>query len=84
MKHGAIDFDTLRAHLERTGRLKLLPQIAREMRREQRRELLRAPRKETATENPSLISGWRSIEDGKLIDRSGKGALIEMYRNIIR
>lgn len=39
----------------------------------------------TATEasvNPLLISGWRAREGGRLIDRSGKRALIDIYRRI--
>ncbi len=79
-----LTYSALSAHLERTGRLKLLPRILRELKREQARTTRTAAQKETAAENPSLISGYRSIEDGVLIDRSGKGALVEMYRNITR
>lgn len=32
--------------------------------------------------NPSLISGWRALSKGTLVDRSGKNALIELYRRI--
>lgn len=32
--------------------------------------------------NPSLISGWRARGAGLLVDRSGKGALVELYRHI--
>lgn len=76
------DYDAVRAHLSRTGRLKLLPHILRELKVEAERAKKLAPRKETAQQHPSLISGWRTIEGGTLIDRSGKGALIEIYRQI--
>lgn len=76
------NYDAFIAHLKRTGRLKLLPTVLRELRTEQVRERARAPRKETVRENPALVSGWRAIEDGKLTDHSGKGALIEIYRNV--
>jgi F0F1-type ATP synthase delta subunit len=32
--------------------------------------------------NPSLISGWRVRANGGLTDRSGKRALIDIYRSI--
>ena len=32
--------------------------------------------------NPLLISGWRARMGGRLIDRSGKRALIDIYRRI--
>ncbi|MES2225238.1 MAG: F0F1 ATP synthase subunit delta [Patescibacteria group bacterium] len=32
--------------------------------------------------NPSLISGWRVKANGTLTDRSGKRALIELYRKV--
>ena len=35
-----------------------------------------------AVVNPLLISGWRAREGGRLIDRSGKRALIDIYRRI--
>lgn len=76
------DYDTLIAHLKRTGRLKLLPRVLRELQQLEAREHQRAPKKETTKENPSLISGWRSLEGGQLTDYSGKGALIEIYRGI--
>ncbi|HYE23211.1 MAG TPA: F0F1 ATP synthase subunit delta [Candidatus Paceibacterota bacterium] len=34
------------------------------------------------TVNPNLISGWRAREGGRLIDRSGKRALVDIYRRI--
>lgn len=37
---------------------------------------------DAATVNPLLISGWRAREGGRLIDRSGKRALIDIYRRI--
>lgn len=30
--------------------------------------------------NPALISGWRAYGAGTLVDRSGKRALVELYR----
>jgi len=39
---------------------------------------------EHATVNPALIGGWRARMGGKLVDASGKGNLIELYRNITR
>lgn len=35
------------------------------------------------TINPNLISGWRAMSGGTLIDRSGKRALSDLYRKII-
>ena len=35
-----------------------------------------------ATINPSLIRGWRAQEDGLLIDRSAKKALVDLYQKI--
>jgi hypothetical protein len=35
-----------------------------------------------AAVNPALLSGWRGMRGGKLVDRSGKRALVELYRNI--
>jgi F0F1-type ATP synthase delta subunit len=35
-----------------------------------------------ATINPSLISGWRAMGNGKLYDNSAKRSLIEVYRKI--
>lgn len=35
-----------------------------------------------AVVNESLISGWRAREGGRLIDRSGKRALVDIYRRI--
>jgi F0F1-type ATP synthase delta subunit len=32
--------------------------------------------------NPSLISGWRARKGSQLIDRSGKRALVDLYRRI--
>lgn len=36
-----------------------------------------------AVVNPTLISGWRARSGTKLIDRSGKAALVNIYRNIV-
>lgn len=76
------DYEKFVAHLKRTGRLKLLPRVLRELHQHEARGHRRASKKETAKENPSLISGWRSLVGGKLTDHSGKGALIEIYRGI--
>ncbi len=78
-----ITFEQLKQHLERTGRLKLLPSILQELKEKTAREAKLAPKKETAQENPSLISGWRSVENGVLTDHTGKRALIEIYKNSI-
>lgn len=77
------DYEKFVAHLKRTGRMKLLPQVLRELRREKARAEKSAPRTETAENNPSLISGWRTLENGMLTDRTGKSALIDIYKNII-
>jgi hypothetical protein len=74
----------LKKHLERTGRLKLLPKILRELRTREARAKAVTPRRETAAENPSLISGWREVKDGVLTDRTGKRALIDIYTNVTR
>ncbi len=34
--------------------------------------------------NPTLISGFRARGNGSLLDRSGKRALIDIYRNVTR
>ncbi len=70
------------AHLKRTGRMKLLPQVLRELKSERERAGKLTLRKETAEENPALISGWRTLEDGILTDHTGKSALIAIYKKI--
>lgn len=77
------DYGAFIAHLKRTGRMKLLPSVLRELRIEEARANKLAPRMETSVDNPSLISGWRKLENGVLTDRSAKSALIDIYRNII-
>ena len=77
------DYDAFIAHLKRTGRMKLLPLILRELRTEEARANKLSTRTETAVDNPSLISGWRKLENGRLVDTTGKSALINIYRNII-
>ena len=77
------DYDRLIAHLKRTGRMKLLPRILRELRMRKIRADKLAPLYETAEENPSLVSGWRSLENGILTDRTGKRALLDIYKRII-
>lgn len=37
---------------------------------------------DAAVVNDSLITGWRAKKEGVLIDRSGKRALIDLYRRI--
>lgn len=77
------NYDAFVAHLRKTGRMKLLPQVLRELRENTARALRLNPKKETAHENPSLISGWRTIENGVLTDTTGKRALLDIYKKII-
>ena len=77
-----LTYEKLVAHLTRTGRLKLLPRVLSDLRVRLARAKKLAPRKETAKENPSLISGWRTLENGTLTDTTGKRALVEIYQNI--
>ena len=77
------DYETFVGHLKRTGRIKLLPLVLRELRNEAARAIRLTPKKETAAENPSLISGWRSTENGVLTDHTAKSALIDIYKKII-
>lgn len=76
------DIDAFIAHLKKTGRLKLLPSVLKELQEETARERLSNGCTETAQENPALISGSRSIKDGMLTDTTGKRALLEMYKKI--
>jgi hypothetical protein len=76
------DYETFIAHLRKTGRMKLLPRVLRELRTEVTRAKLLSPKKETAKENPALISGWRQIENGVLTDHTGKQALLDIYKKI--
>ena len=39
---------------------------------------------EDATVNPILLSGWRARKEGVLVDRSGKRALTDIYRGIVK
>lgn len=97
-------FESLKAQLSATGRLKLLPRILFELRSLSSRKGAMAPLVEAASEsgkaealkgakeagidvqtvvvNESLISGWRAQKEGLLVDRSGKRALIDLYRRI--
>lgn len=77
------NYEAFIAHLKRTGRMKLLPQVVRELRTEEARTKKLAPRRETAGENPSLISGWRTLKNGVLTDHTGKSALIDIYKHLI-
>lgn len=76
------DADAFIGHLKKTGRLKLLPQVLRELKHEEAHAKKLAPRTETAKGHPALISGSRTIEDGILIDTTGKRALLEIYKKI--
>jgi hypothetical protein len=93
-------------HLKSAGRMKLLPQIVRELRKVAARRHALQPKVEVADKkestaalhaaaqkgivakhavvNPTLIRGWRAQHAGILIDRSGKGALIDIYQNVTR
>lgn len=77
------DYEAFITHLKRTGRMKLLPAVLRELKEQEAREKKLAPRRETAAENPDLISGWREIKSGRLADRSSKGALIKIYQKVV-
>lgn len=108
MSAGTLDADALSRllteHLERTGRLKLLPRIARELARIEAQASRTRDRIEIASDAdradaldtarslgivaeptivPELASGWRAYGKGSLIDRSGKRALLDLYRSII-
>lgn len=96
--------DQLFAHLKATGRMKLLPGIARELQKEQMYAKSDEAHVEVAHKdeshaalaaaaklgiiaahadvNPSLIRGWRARQGSTLIDRSGKRALVDLYRRI--
>lgn len=78
-----LTFDMLMEHLKRTGRTRMLPLILRELKQRDASARAKNVQKETAKENPSLISGWRSIEDGVLIDTTSKRALLEIYQKVI-
>ncbi len=39
---------------------------------------------EEAVVNPILLSGWRGRKEGVLVDRSGKRALTDIYRSIVK
>lgn len=97
-------YDRLVAHLKERGRLKLLPQIARELTTLMARSKATAATLTVASEeerttaieqaraegfeaeevviDTTLIRGWRATQKGTLIDRSGKRALTDLYRNI--
>jgi F0F1-type ATP synthase delta subunit len=97
--------EQLVAHLKETGRMKLLPRIARELKRLDSRAQSFGVHLEVASEaevasaeaearalgiearatvNPSLVTGWRARLGSRIIDRSGKRALLELYRQILR
>jgi len=77
------DYHAFITHLKRTGRIKLLPLVLRELKVRAARAKKLAPMMETVSENPSLISGWRKLENGILTDNTGKRALIDIYKKII-
>ncbi|MDO8623802.1 MAG: hypothetical protein Q7R54_00370 [bacterium] len=76
------DYEKFILHLKKTGRMKLLPHVLRELRIQEARQKMLTSKKETAKENPSLISGYRTLENGMLTDRSAKSALISIYQRI--
>ncbi|HVX90546.1 MAG TPA: hypothetical protein VHC20_02805 [Candidatus Paceibacterota bacterium] len=76
------DYPKFLEHLKKTGRMKLLPQVLRELKEAAARDAKLAPRTESAKDNPDLISGSRTLENGMLTDTTGKRALIDMYKNI--
>ncbi len=93
------------AHLRASGRIQMLPQIVRELKKVVARRVAVAPKLEVAHEhetvraiaaaaeagiivekatiNRSLIKGWRAQSNGKLVDRSTKCALIDIYKKVI-
>ena len=77
------DYDAFIGHLKKTGRLKLLPQVLRELKEKAARAGKLASRTESAKENPSLISGSRTLEGGVLTDRTGKRALLDIYQKTV-
>ncbi len=78
------DVDTFLGHLKRTGRIKLLPSVLRELQATALREKKMGERTETAKDNPELISGTRTLKNGFLTDTTGKRALLEMYQRITK
>lgn len=91
-------------HMQHSGHLNMLPEIAHELRKIAARRRTLAPRVEVAYEkdsvaalraaselginatrthiNHALIHGWRAQGGGKLIDRSAKNALIQIYQRV--
>ncbi len=68
----------------RTKTLGATLEVAEESGKDKAREEARALGIDAAevVVNPLLISGWRAREGGRLIDRSGKRALVDIYRRI--
>jgi hypothetical protein len=62
--------------------MKLLPQVLRELKAEEALQKNLAPKKETAKNNPTLISGSRTLENFILTDHSAKRALLDIYQQI--
>ena len=105
-EHAAgVAIDKLIHHLASSGRIKMLPQIATELKKVVRRREAARPVLEVAHErekptalreakaagieanrvfvNPALIQGWRARAKGKLVDRSVKSALVDIYQKVI-
>lgn len=92
------------AHLESTGRVKMLPQILRRLKALAARRAALAPEVEVAHEhdahaalqaaaaegieakhakvNAALIAGWRGQAGDRLVDRSAKAALVNIYQKV--
>lgn len=98
-------YEKLLTHLRATGRMKILPQLLRELKTLRERKRMHAPSLEVASAaessaaekaakeqgvevkavvNPALVTGWRLTTGAALVDRSGKRALIDLYRSIVR
>lgn len=93
------------AHLVASGRVKMLSQIATELKKIAARRAKLAPTLEVASEkevhaahkaaeavgipvskahvNHSLIKGWRAKDANRLVDHSGKRALLDIYKKVI-
>ncbi|HUY62857.1 MAG TPA: F0F1 ATP synthase subunit delta [Candidatus Paceibacterota bacterium] len=74
----------LRALAARRAALAPTVEVAHER---EAREALRAAAAEGIEEgkavvNPALISGWRAKSGGRLVDRSGKEALVRIYQKV--
>ncbi len=92
-------------HLKSAGRVKMLPEILRELKKIAARKEALTPYLEVAHQkeaehalreaatagveasrahvNHSLVHGWRVRGNGRLIDRSGKRMLVDIYKKSI-